>query len=70
MDIGILKESETRYNLIDPSIKKARWNLADRTQIWFEVPVERYDASPEAALQITVCFALMVKYLQWLKQSE
>ena len=37
-------EAQTRYNLIDPAIKKAGWNLADRTQIWFEVPVQGYDA--------------------------
>jgi type I site-specific restriction endonuclease len=40
-------ESQTRYNLIDPQIKKAGWNLADRSQIGFEVPIDGYDASPQ-----------------------
>jgi type I restriction enzyme, R subunit len=39
-------ESETRYNLIDPLLVKVGWNLADRRQIGFEIPVEGYDASP------------------------
>jgi len=43
-------ESETRYNLIDPLIKKAGWNLSDRSQIWFEVPVQGYDASPASGI--------------------
>ena len=43
-------EAETRYNLIDPAIKKAGWNLSDRTQIWFEVPVQGYDASPQSGI--------------------
>ena len=43
-------ESETRYNLIDPLLKKAGWNLSDRSQIWFEVPVEGYDASPASGI--------------------
>ncbi len=41
-----LNEAETRYNLIDPLITKAGWNLADRTSVSFEVPVDGYDASP------------------------
>lgn len=45
-----LNESQTRYTLIDPSIKKAGWNLADRSQIWFEVPVQGYDASPQSGI--------------------
>jgi len=45
-----LNESETRYNLIDPSIAKAKWNLHDDTQIWFEVPVQGYDASPQSGI--------------------
>lgn len=34
-----LSESETRYSLIDPDLKKAGWNLSDRTQVGFEIPV-------------------------------
>lgn len=45
-DFRSFSEHQTRYNLIDPQIKKAGWNLADRTQIGFEIPVEGYDASP------------------------
>src|ERR1039457_6946788 len=46
MSYGQLSESETRYTLIDPMVVKAGWNLADRRQIAFEVPVDGYDASP------------------------
>jgi type I site-specific restriction endonuclease len=46
MDYKLLNEAEVRYNLIDPFLTKAGWNLADRSQIHFEVPVEGYDASP------------------------
>ena len=45
-----LNESQTRYNLIDPQLAKAGWNLADRTQVWFEVPVDGYDASPQSGI--------------------
>ncbi|MBU2584538.1 MAG: DEAD/DEAH box helicase family protein, partial [Bacteroidetes bacterium] len=38
-----LKESETRYSLIDPQLKKAGWNLSDRIQVGFEIPVQNYD---------------------------
>jgi len=38
-----ISERETRYSLIDPQIKKAGWNLSDRTQIGFEIPVIGYD---------------------------
>jgi type I restriction enzyme R subunit len=41
-----LSESETRYTLIDPMIERAEWNMADRRQVAFEVPVDGYDASP------------------------
>ncbi len=40
-----ISESETRYSLIDPQLKKAGWNLSDRTQVAFEIPVAGYDAS-------------------------
>ncbi|MBA4312606.1 MAG: type I restriction endonuclease [Chlorobiaceae bacterium] len=41
-----ISEAKTRYNLIDPQLKKAGWNLSDRTQVGFEIPVAGYDASP------------------------
>ena len=43
---GRVTEQETRYNLIDPQLKKAAWNLSDRRQIGLEIPVAGYDASP------------------------
>jgi len=42
-----LNEAETRYSLINPDLAKAGWDLDDRTQVQFEVPVERYDNSFE-----------------------
>lgn len=41
-----LNEEQTRYNLIDPLLEKAGWNLADRRSVGFEIPVDGYDASP------------------------
>jgi type I restriction enzyme, R subunit len=41
-----ISERQTRYNLIDPQLRKAGWNLADRTQVAAEIPVAGYDASP------------------------
>jgi type I restriction enzyme R subunit len=38
-----ISEKETRYSLIDPSLTKAGWNLADHTQVSFEIPVASYD---------------------------
>jgi len=32
---GKISEQETRYSLIDPQLKKAGWNLSDRTQVGF-----------------------------------
>ena len=40
-----LNEAETRYNLIDPQLEKAGWNLADRRSVGFEIPVDGYDAA-------------------------
>lgn len=50
MDISQLNESQTRYNIIDPGLVKAGWNLADRTSVGFEIPVEGYDASPQSGI--------------------
>jgi len=30
-----IRESETRYSLIDPQLGQADWNLADHTAGWF-----------------------------------
>lgn len=36
-------EKETRYSLIDPQLTKAGWNLSNRAQVRFEIPVTNYD---------------------------
>ena len=41
-----LNEAQSRYLLIDPALTKAGWDLADRTQVRLEVPVDGYDAKP------------------------
>ena len=38
-----ISEEETRYSIIDPLLKKVGWNLADHTQVGFEIPVQNYD---------------------------
>ncbi|HEY5124577.1 MAG TPA: DEAD/DEAH box helicase family protein [Ignavibacteria bacterium] len=38
-----VSEQTTRFSLIDPQLKKADWNLSDRSQVRFEIPVENYD---------------------------
>lgn len=45
-----ISEQKTRYSLIDPQLKKAGWNLSDRTQVGFEIPVAGYDASPSEGI--------------------
>ena len=40
-----ISESQTRYSIIDPQLKRAGWNLSDRTQVAFEIPVAGYDGS-------------------------
>jgi len=35
-----LNEAQTRDQLVDPWLEKARWILADRTQVLREVPVD------------------------------
>jgi len=42
----LLNEAQARCLLIDPALAKAGWNLADRTQVRLEVPVDGYDAKP------------------------
>jgi len=41
-----LNEGQARYILIDPALRDAGWNLEDRTQVGFEIPVDGYDAAP------------------------
>lgn len=40
-----ISEAKTRYSIIDPQLQKAGWNLSDRTQVAFEIPVAGYDGS-------------------------
>lgn len=44
-DVGP-NEAATRVFRIDPELQKRGWNLADRTQVRLEVPVDGYDAEP------------------------
>ena len=39
-------EVKTRALLINPQLEKAGWNLSDRSQVRFEVPVQGYDPTP------------------------
>jgi type I restriction enzyme, R subunit len=41
-----LNEAKTRALLINPQLEKAGWNLSDRSQVQFEVPVQGYDPTP------------------------
>jgi hypothetical protein len=41
-----MNEAETRTKLINHSLEQAGWNLNDRTQLGFEIPVDGYDADP------------------------
>lgn len=43
---GSFNEDQTRYNLIDPQLEKAGWNISDRRSVGFEIPVDGYDSSP------------------------
>ena len=40
-----LNEAETRYNLIDPLLIKAGWNLDVRRNVDFGIPINTYNAS-------------------------
>jgi type I restriction enzyme R subunit len=41
-----LNEAQTRAALINPQLAAAGWQLSDRTQVRFEVPVTGYDPTP------------------------
>ncbi len=49
-DLPRVSEKETRYSLIDPDLQKAGWNLSDRTQVGFEIPVDKYDGKLEEGI--------------------
>ena len=40
------RESTTRERLIDPALERAGWNLQNRSQVRFEIPVDGEDAEP------------------------
>jgi len=44
--LASLSEAQARYVIIDPALRDAGWNLDDRTQVGFEIPVDGYDAEP------------------------
>jgi type I site-specific restriction endonuclease len=44
-----LNEAKTRAALINPQLEKAGWNLCDRSQVQFEVPVKGYDPAVSPA---------------------
>lgn len=44
--LSSLSEAQARYVIIDPALRDAGWNLDDRTQVGFEIPVDGYDAEP------------------------
>lgn len=41
-----ISETATRAKLIDPLLTEAGWDLKDRTQVDFEIPVDGYDKEP------------------------
>ncbi len=41
-----LSEAKTRENLIDPALARAGWNLGNRSQVRFEIPVDGENAEP------------------------
>ena len=42
----VLNEATTRRDLIDPALAKAGWNLGNRSQVRFEIPVDGENAEP------------------------
>ena len=54
-----LTEAKTRALLIDPQLEKAGWNLSDRSQIQFEVPVQGYDPVPWNGLLFQICLPVV-----------
>jgi len=57
-----ISENETRYSIIDPQLKKAGWNLSDRTQVGIEIPVDDYDATPKEGFTDYCSIDLTVKF--------
>ena len=47
-----ISETATREQLIDPLLRTAGWNLKDRTQVDFEIPVGGYDKEPWNAKRV------------------
>ncbi|MBS4027194.1 MAG: DEAD/DEAH box helicase family protein [Ignavibacteriales bacterium] len=45
-----VSEATTRYNIIDPQLKKVGWNVSDRTKVGMEIPVSGYDTHWEEGI--------------------
>jgi type I site-specific restriction endonuclease len=44
-------EARTRKELIDPALEKAGWDLSNRDQVGFEIPVGDVDPAHERTLE-------------------
>ncbi len=52
-----LNEAQAGYVIIDPALRDAGWNLDDRTQVGFEIPVDGYavlGTGPEVSPHILI----------------
>jgi type I restriction enzyme R subunit len=47
-------EAKTRRELIDPALLRAGWNVADKSQVGLEIPVDGYDPQAWHRLQVTL----------------
>jgi len=63
-------EAETRYNIIDPLVKKAGSNLGDRRSVGFEIPVDGYDAAPINGITVYCLFRDNGEVLAVIAQAE
>ena len=45
-------EAQTRRNLIDPALEQAGWDLDNRDQVGFEIPVDDVDPAAWQALEV------------------
>jgi type I site-specific restriction endonuclease len=59
-DTYSLNEAQARYVLINPALRQAGWNLDNRAQIGFEVPVDGYDAESRNGVTNFGCKRTMI----------
>ena len=57
-----LNEAQARYVIIDPALRDAGWNLDDRAQVGFEIPVDGYDAEPWNGVNAPFCKKTYYRY--------